>query len=49
MELIEHRFGIDPQIEPNTQALAEGFRIALMIYDALHSKLRVELVPAENS
>ena len=92
MEIIKHRFGIDPRTDPNVQAFAENFRIAQMVYDArqaagmtrkqlaeavgttesvvaeledadyegdslsllrriadaLHMKLRVELVPAES-
>jgi DNA-binding XRE family transcriptional regulator len=90
IEIIKHRFGIDPKTDPNVQAFAEDFRIAQMIYvarcsagmtqkqlaeaigtaestiadleaadyegesltllrrvaDALHMKLRLELVPA---
>jgi len=34
MEIIKHRFGVDPKSDPNVQAFAEGFRIAQMIYDA---------------
>src|SRR5687768_4265931 len=92
MEIIKHRFGIEPRTDPNVQALSEDFRIAQMVYDArqaagmtqeqlaeaigttgniiaelesadyqgdslsmlrriadaLHMKLRVELVPAES-
>ena len=34
MEIIKHRFGIDPRTAPNVQAFADDFRIAQMIYDA---------------
>jgi len=44
MEIIKKHFGIDPRMDSNVQAFAEDFRVA----DALHLKLRVELVPAES-
>jgi ribosome-binding protein aMBF1 (putative translation factor) len=34
MEIIKHRFGIDPRTDPSVQAFADGFRIAQTIYDA---------------
>lgn len=37
MEIIKHRFGIDPRTDPRVQAHAENFQVAQMIYDARHA------------
>jgi transcriptional regulator with XRE-family HTH domain len=34
MDIIKHRFGIDPRTDANIQAFAEDFRIAQAVYDA---------------
>jgi len=34
IQIIKHRFGIDPRTDARVQAFAEDFRVAQMIYDA---------------
>ena len=34
MEIIKHRFGVDPKSDPEVLQVAEDYRIAQMIYDA---------------
>ena len=34
MEVIKHRFGVDPRTDPSVQSFADDFRIAQMVYDA---------------
>jgi ribosome-binding protein aMBF1 (putative translation factor) len=34
IEIIKHRFGVDPGTDPHVQAFADEFHVAQMIYDA---------------
>jgi transcriptional regulator with XRE-family HTH domain len=34
MKILQHRFGIDPDRDPQIRKIAEDYRIAQMIYDA---------------
>jgi ribosome-binding protein aMBF1 (putative translation factor) len=34
MKILQHRFGIDPDRDPQIRKVAEDYRIAQMIYDA---------------